>query len=609
MRKPLSKRDKPKIVKVIVQSIILLLLLYKIISSLFSFTSYKPFDSDIADDNSLETGFIALSYFGVDRKGDDTLIGVRNLETHLKALKDSGYVTITQQDIVDYYENNKALPKKSLFLIFEDGRKDSAIFAQKIMEKYNFKATVLGYANELEKQNFKFLKARDLKELVDSTFWELGTNGFRLEFINVFDRHGNYLNELDPIEFSKVSAYVDRNYNHYLMDYIRDEYDVPKESLSQMQDRIKKDYVMMKQVYEKEIGFLPAMYVLMHSNTGQFGSHKYASEANYSGITENFKLNFNRSGFSLNDSNNSIYDLTRIQPQSYWSTNHLLMRIKDDTNNQMHFVAGDGKKAAKWDKLDGEAEFKEESIILTTNSKSNGLLRLKESEKFKNIRVSVNLEGNKFGVQSVYLRADEKLENYILVKIRNNILYIISKKYDDEHEKIIFELDLDIHDGIVHQTMEENREEAKKAEIKAEVLDKNKTLEYNSDKKNLYIPNIELKEKLKRQLEISIENGLINISIDEKEAAKDIAAEKVLEEGYIYLQSEWGGEAYSQRNLSDDIYDGIFSKLVITELNSKNSKDNKENILFDARLTGYEKIIYNINKIWTDIIDWFIRVF
>lgn len=603
MKKSLINKNKQKIIKVMFQSIILLSLLYIIITALFSFTEYKPFNPNEVSDNSDETGFIAISYFGADRKGDETLIGVDNLEKHLKALKDSGYVTITQQDIVDYYQNNKALPKKSLFLIFEDGRKDSAIFAQKIMEKQNFKATVLGYANELGKQNQKFLKAKDLKELVKSTFWELGTNGYRLEFINVSDRHGNYLGELNPIEFSKVSAYVDRNYNHYLMDYIRDEYDIPKESLSQMQNRIKNDYLLMREVYEKEVGYLPPLYVLMHSNTGKFGTHRYASDANQKGITENFKINFNRSGFSLNNSHNSIYDLTRIQPQSYWSVNHLLMRIKDDTNNEVQFIVGDEEKAAKWEKIYGEAEFFEESIILTTNSKNSGLLKLKDSSEFSDIKISVNLDGNKFGGQSIYLRANEKLENYTLVKIKNNVLYIINKASDDKNEKIIYELDLDVHDGLVHQTMLENKEEAEKAEVKAEILDETSDYSESNDDGDLYIPSIELKEKGKRYIEISMEDDKLNVSIDNKEAASDVIIENALEKGYVYIQSEWGGEAYSQRNISDDVYDGVFSKLLITELNSEKS------ILYDARLTGFEKIVYNIKNAWLSIIDWFIKVF
>lgn len=72
--------------------------------------TYQPY-SESQVSPTTDTGFIALSYFGVDRIGDtSTLIGGKQLREHLKALKDNGYVTITQEDIEKYYE------KASLFL-------------------------------------------------------------------------------------------------------------------------------------------------------------------------------------------------------------------------------------------------------------------------------------------------------------------------------------------------------------------------------------------------------------------------------------------------------------------------------------------------------------
>ncbi len=85
----------------------------------------------------------------------------------------------------------KALPDKALFLLFEDGRRDTAIFSQKIMEKYNYKATMFTYADKFEKNDPKFLMPKDLLKLVDSSYWELGTNGYRLEYINVLIKKMN----------------------------------------------------------------------------------------------------------------------------------------------------------------------------------------------------------------------------------------------------------------------------------------------------------------------------------------------------------------------------------------------------------------------------------
>lgn len=49
--------------------------------------------------------------------------------------------------------------------MFEDGRTDTAIFSQKITEEYNYKSTILTYADKFEKEDSKFLKPNDLKDL------------------------------------------------------------------------------------------------------------------------------------------------------------------------------------------------------------------------------------------------------------------------------------------------------------------------------------------------------------------------------------------------------------------------------------------------------------
>ena len=97
---------------------------------------------------------------------------------------------------------------------------------------------MLTYPDKFEKKDIKFLMPEEIIELEKTTFWEMGTNGYRLAFINVFDRYNNNLGQLEPLEHASVSSYLGRKYNHYLMDYIRDEYGIPKESYTKMKERI-----------------------------------------------------------------------------------------------------------------------------------------------------------------------------------------------------------------------------------------------------------------------------------------------------------------------------------------------------------------------------------
>ena len=610
-----ARKDRKKFRRTILQIVILLAIAGICLAALFTLKTYKPYTWQ-STKFSGDRGFVALAYFGVDRIGDQNLIGEERLREHLQALKNLGYVTITQQDVLNYYQTGTDLPEKSLLLIFEDGRRDTAIFSQKILEDLNFKATMLTYPEKFAQKDFKFLRPADLKALEKTTFWEMGTNGYRLAFINVFDRYDNYLGELTPLAHASVAPYLSRKYNHYLMDYIRDEYGIPKESHTRMKERIAYDYERLRDVYTQSIGYVPGMYILMHSNTGSFGNNDKVSAENQRWIQSLFTMNLNREGFCFNRRNSSIYDLTRMQPQAYWSTNHLLMRIKYDINQDLEFVQGDSRKQKDWETLKGAAEFKEETMILTSLPLDRGRMRLKNSNDFKDLILSVRLKGNKFGLQKIYLRADENLNYFLSVAVFNNVLQVAEKINGVERE--LFKLNLDKLDGKPAVSVPEDEKAAEvreletfaryaasaaKARIYAERLKdkKRENVPTVADGAEEYIPDLSVHAKGDRRLSLALRDDKISITIDGREAVTDLplAATKA---GAVYLETAWGGYGWSQRNLADDVYDGVFEKLVITE----NTGAESERILFDGRLQGFEAVKYKAKRLWEAVINWFI---
>jgi hypothetical protein len=610
-----ARKDRKKIIRVVIQVLIILAVMALCLAALFTLKAYKPYTPQTAKFSG-DRGFITLAYFGVDRTGNQNLIGVERLREQLQALKDFGYVTISQQDILDYYQSGKELPEKSLFLVFEDGRRDTAVFSQRILEDLNFKATMLTYPEKFEKKDTKFLMPEELIELEKTTFWEMGTNGYRLAFINVFDRYDNYLGELDPLEHAGVSPYLGRKYNHYLMDYIRDEYGIPKESNTKMKERITYDYEAMRDIYAKSLGYVPGTYILMHSNTGSFGNNDKVSAVNERWIKELFKMNFNREGFSFNQRNSSVYDLTRMQPQAYWYTNHLLMRIKYDINQDLAFVSGDLNKHKAWETLKGALEIQKETMILTSLPQDKGLLRLKNSDDFEDMKLSVRLKGNKLGLQRIYLRADEKLNRFLSVYTLNNILYVTEK--NNGAEKELFKLNLDKHDGKESLSIPEDKKAAEMRELEtfvkyADSAEKVRIYTERLKDKNLenaptvaagaaeYIPDLSVQAQGDRMLSLSLKGDKLSIMLDEKAAVKELQVAEP-KAGAVYLETAWGGYGWSQRNLADDVYDGVFDKLIITE----NMGAEKEKVKFDSRLKGFEAFKFNIRQLWEGLINWFI---
>lgn len=613
----IKRKNVRKVIRSIFQAAVLCLLLFLLIRALVTFKTYEPYDESEVEmsDDSEDTGFIALSYFGVDRNETKTLVGTKRLKEHIDALSKSGYVTISQQDIIDYYTKGKALPKKSLFLMFEDGRRDTAIFAQDITEDYNYLSTILTYANKFETKDSKFLMPDDLKKLVDGSFCELGTNGYRLEYINVFDRYDRFLGNLNTLEYAHVQPYLGRDYNHYLMDYFRDEYDIPTETYSQMKTRIDADYEAMERIYTEELGELPGLYVLMHSNTGMFAENEKVSAVNEKNITNLFDMNFNREGYSLNTTDSSIYDLTRMQPQPYWHANHLLMRIHDDTDQDVAWVDGDADRKSHWEEIDGKAEFQDNEIYLTCESESVGTIKLLDSASYQDVVISTRLTGNKLGIQSVYLRADDDLSKAICVKIENNELFITDNGKEIYHENLdeltqaektsIEEDDLDaqIAEKEIQVQYADTVEQSKNAAVELSVLnDENPTSVEEGAQE--YEADINLNDPGDRELVIAVKGDALTVSVDgyyalQNEKITDTEAESV------FLQSGWGGEAYSQRNLTDDIYDGVFVDFEITE----NTGAEEENVLYDNKLHGLDLVLFWIEKIWNAVVNWFIETF
>ena len=554
-RKISTRKDKKKLFRGILQGAFLAFVVYLALSKIFTFDKYDPY-TEVSNEDK---GFIAVSYFGAADESEGKLIGEKDLDEHLTALKNQGYVTITQQDVIDYYKEGKPLPERALYLMFEDSRSDTGVYAHDLLVKHNLIATMFSYGNSFEKRDSKFIKGSDMVGLRESSYWELATNGYRLEYINVFEYEDQFVGQLTPLEYLDTVTDVDAIYNHYLMDYIRDENSIPLETYDAMKERIDYDYRKMKELYESEVGGVPAVYGLIHSDTGQFGSNDNVSDINEEWIYSLFEMNFNRSGYSLNTRENSIYDLTRIQPKPHWSTNHLLMRISDDIKQELDFVEGDTNQKEQWEISKGVAEFKDKQIVLTSTPYGEGLMRLKDSEQIKDVHISVILKGNKTGSESIYLRANEDFSKGVKIEVIEDKLKVYEAANGEQKE--IVSIDLESIEG-----------------------------EYP-----------ELEEMRSRLFEISLEENNLSIKID-KEIIIDEQIVESNEAGSIYLESKQIEQEYIKRGLADEIYDARFEDFVITQY----TETDDEKIIFDNRLKGVNKWLHEASEMVDSVIDWFI---
>lgn len=570
--------------------------------------------------DAMGSHFIALSYPGLTRSTslESRIVNEKRFAEQMAALKASGYVTITQQDILNFYQSYGALPERALFIIFEDGLLSSVSLADEVLRQNGFSATLSTYANNLDADSSPYISGEQLKELLDNPRWELGSNGYRLSYINVFDRYSNFFGSLTVAQFMRVRAYLWRDYNHYLMDFERDEDRLRTETEAQLRQRIATDYALMRETYQRYIGAMPQLYLLMHANTGAFATDAIASSANREGVLANFTMNVNREGTCLNTLKSSIFDLSRLQVQSYFSTNHMLMRIWDDTGESMAFVTGDQDEADRWFQDEGVAEYRGNEIILTTPPAGSARLTLK-SRLFTDVDMSVTLQGNLVGRQSVYLRTDRNLTHGLEVSLTDNILEVWTLGEGAEllYHKSLFELDggpyisiqedelnglIALQQAIIDLDTDAARIATATARLRE--LEQMPVLTI-ADGGTPYYPENDTATRESRRLRIRLVGSRLSVWVDDTPAVEQLKVEGA-QLGALGLGAavfENNSERFTQRNIYDDVYDAVFVDLAIA------SADNPKAILYQYRLTQEETINTVINRWVNSVIDFFVDHF
>ncbi|MBM7567120.1 polysaccharide deacetylase family protein [Paenibacillus sacheonensis] len=595
------RKNRFKRIKTVVQAVVLLGVAMLIYRAVWGTATYA--EPDKRTWNS-DHGFVALSYFGVGRSGTPKLIAKNELNSQLKALHNQGYRTISQQDILDYYGSGKPLPDKALFLSFEDGRNDSALFAEPMLEKYNFKATFLSYAGKLGNGDNKFVQAKEMLKLRKSGFWELGSNGYRLSYINVFDNDGSFLGQKTEKELKNKSEVA--YYNHYLMDFVRDENMIPTEDRGQMEARIGLDYKLMRDVYTDKLGYVPGLYMIMHANSLGGGMNRLVTDANEKEIEALFRLHFAREGGAFNGKSGSVYDLTRVQSQPYWSTNHLLMAIGNDSGQKMTFVQGEKSRAADWTALSGAAEFDENEIVLTSPAGAEGMAYLKGSDGYGDVSLTAKLTGNVVGKQSLYLRYDREKDAFVRVALADNEIAVEQKKPGQAVERLF---------GAKLSDVTWDDEDL--ALSKAAVYTKAQTaagLEPHTS-----IPANIAKS---RRIGVELAGGKLRLKVDGKTLLGGRAIDASIAQGGVALSSE-----ASKQNEKDDIYDGRFVDVTVKSLgsdggsdgasgadshgsgSSDGSGDREAKLLYRNTNEGLQGMISGVKHGFNRVVDWFIDTF
>ena len=365
--------------------------------------------------------FAAIAYPTISENPVGDQVSITTFRVQMEALRRSGYTSIMPIDAETFYELGTGMPEKAIMIILLDAAEESITQVEDILNGVGFSAVVCNYADEIGPEGI--ISSDTIKRLADTGRMRIGTRGYSRSYINTFDRYGNYLGELSASEFDSVENFIDSDYEYAETDYIRDADRIPTETESAMRLRISNNYQKIRDVYQGILGAMPQMFVFTAPNTGSFGLVELASKINGNNIRQDYAINYNRQGTALNTINSSAYDLSYIYVSGNQPVNHLLMRLWDDTADELSFAVGNESESKKWMLVDGVAEFGNNNITLTSEPDGKATIALR-GLMIDDCDLSVRLLGSAAGRQSVYLRTDRNTRAGIEISIEDGSIYI-----------------------------------------------------------------------------------------------------------------------------------------------------------------------------------------
>ncbi len=106
-----------------------------------------------------------LMYHSIDyEKNNELRLPKEQFRQQMKYLKDSGYTTLTLDELYNFMVNNKPVPAKSVVITLDDGYKDNYTNAYPVLKEFGLNAAVFVITSTIDKDS-SYLTTSELKEM------------------------------------------------------------------------------------------------------------------------------------------------------------------------------------------------------------------------------------------------------------------------------------------------------------------------------------------------------------------------------------------------------------------------------------------------------------
>ncbi|WP_409368114.1 polysaccharide deacetylase family protein [Lysinibacillus sp. 38-6] len=135
--------------------------------------------------NAKDVTVINYHSFGDYKEIANINITEKLFREQLKMLKDNGYSTITEEQLIAYLQGHGRIPEKSVFLTIDDGYESVYKIAYPILKEMGMQATLFVIANDVEtgvRKNVPMLNWQQIKDMSDSGVMHIGNHTYDLHW-------------------------------------------------------------------------------------------------------------------------------------------------------------------------------------------------------------------------------------------------------------------------------------------------------------------------------------------------------------------------------------------------------------------------------------------
>lgn len=248
-----------------------------------------------------------LAFDRIVERPDGVHLDQARLRGHLAALASAGFQPVTLHQLRDFYLRGGPLPQKALLLTFDHGYLSTASAVDPLLRELRWPATLFVMTERQQRRDPLFVFWPQVRQMVDSGIWELGSHGHQGHDPVAVDAAGDE----GPFFIRRAWRAEDRR----------------EETPEEFGQRVGADHLRGRLVLERESGREVVAYAAPLRDLAVASLEPAVHEIHEQVVGANYALSFVDDPFGANDRRSDARHLRRMRVAPQWSSGELVARL------------------------------------------------------------------------------------------------------------------------------------------------------------------------------------------------------------------------------------------------------------------------------------------